>query len=99
MLDLHVQLHRTNELLERIAVALERAVGPAYPGGEPGYKKRGREAILNYGDTNKLWLRENFQNLVHEKGLAPAQERELLEQAMKEYDQSLEDEAMEEEPE
>ena len=95
--DLHVELHRTNELLERIAGALERAVGPALPGSDPSFKKRGPGSIKRYGDTDRLWLRENFQNLVHQKGLAPAQEQELLDQALAEYDEAVEAEAMGEE--
>jgi len=95
LLDLQIQLTRTNELLARIAEALERAVGPAFPSGDPGYRKRGPESIRQYGNGERLWLRENFQNLVHQKGLAPTQEQELLDQAMLEFDEAVENEAME----
>jgi len=97
-LDFKIELHRTNELLERIATALERAVGPGLSSDHPGFKKRGPEAISNYGNNDKIWLRQNFQNLVHQRGLAPAAEQELLDQAMAEYDQAVETEALEEEP-
>ena|SRR6266566_848254 len=97
--DFKIELHRTNELLERIATALERAVGPGLAADHGRVKKRGPDSIKTYGNNERLWLRENFQNLVHEQGLAPAREQELLNQAMKEYDQELEDEAVgEEEP-
>jgi hypothetical protein len=98
--DLHVELHRTNELLERIAYALERAVGPdpkLIGPAEFHGRKRGPEAISNYGNNEKLWLKDNFINLSREKGLAPALEQELLDQAMKEYDQGVENQALGEE--
>lgn len=94
-IDLKIELGKTNELLQRIATALERAVGPEFPSGEPGkQRKRGPESIMNYGNNDKIWLRENFTNLVHEKGLAPAEEQDLIDQAMRDFDQSVEEEAM-----
>jgi hypothetical protein len=95
--DLHVELHRTNELLERIASALERAVGPdprAIGPVEYAHRKRGPEAISNYGNDERLWLKDNATNLVRERGLAPALEQELLDQTLKEYDQSVENQAL-----
>ena len=96
MLDFTIQLTRTNELLERIAVALERAVGPGIiPDAPYGKgKKRGPEAIINYGNQERSWLKEQARGLLHEKGLAPALEQELLDAALLEYDQSVENQAM-----
>lgn len=95
MFDFNIQLAQTNELLTRIANALEAAVGPALIPPEGKFYKRGPEAIKNYGTDEKIWLRENFTNLVHQQGRAPAQEQEMLDQAMAEYDQMVEDEALE----
>lgn len=97
MLDNIIQLQRTNELLERIALALEAAVGPALIPAAGRYRLRGPEAIKTYGNNDRLWLKENFSSVVHEQGLAPAREQELLDQALREFDQSVEDEAMDEE--
>jgi len=94
MFDLTVQLGRTNELLERIANALERAVGSGFIPPDGTYKKRGPEAIVGYGNTERSWLKENATNLIREKGLAPAQEQELLDQTLLEYDQSVENQAL-----
>jgi hypothetical protein len=91
--DFKIELHHTNELLERIAISLERACGK--PITElPDFKKRGPEAITKYGNENRIWLKENFQNLIHERGYAPDMEQQLLNQAMEEFDQAVETEAM-----
>jgi len=90
VLDFTIQLSRTNELLERIAKALEAAVGPALLPHDGKFRKRGPEAIRNYGNNERLWLKDNFTNLIREKGYAPAQEQELLDEAMHEFDQAVE---------
>ena len=98
--DFHIELHRTNELLERIAISLERAVGPGIPEIGPAefhHRKRGPESISNYGNNERIWLKDNFTNLVRDRGLAPAQEQEILDEAMKDYDQSVEKQALGEE--
>ena len=95
--DLHVELHTTNELLRRIADALERAVGPdprAFGPAERAHRKRGPESISNYGNDERLWLKDNATNLIRERGLAPALEQDLLDQALKEYDQGVENQAL-----
>lgn len=93
MLNL-LDLHRTNELLERIANALEKAVGPALIPPDGKLHKRGPEAITNYGNNERAWIKENATNLIQSKGLAPAEEQELLDQAMTEYDQGVESQAL-----
>jgi hypothetical protein len=94
MLDFPIQLARTNELLERIANALERAVGPGLIPASGKYLKRGPEAIVNYGNQERSWLKENAMNLLSERGLAPALEQEILDEALAEYDQSVENQAL-----
>ena len=94
MFDLTIQLSRTNELLERIANALERAVGPGFIPPDGKYVKRGPEAIVSYGNQERLWLKENATNLIREKGLAPALEQELLDETLQDYDQSVESQAL-----
>ena len=94
MLDFTIQLSRTNELLERIANALERAVGPGLIPLDGKYKKRGPDSIVNYGNQERSWLKENTTNLLRERGLAPAEEQELLDAALAEYDQSVENQAL-----
>jgi len=90
--DFKIELHRTNELLERIAIALERAVGRPITEA-PEFKKRGPEAIVRYGDNNRIWMKEKFTNLIHEKGHAPDQEQQMIDQAIREFDQAVEAEA------
>ncbi len=63
--------------LERIANCLERAV-PPIPEERLGFHKRGPESVISYGVNEKSWKRETLTNLIHKKGLAPAQEQELL---------------------
>lgn len=92
--DLHVELHRTNELLERIATALERAVGPAFIPKDGTHKKRGPASIRTYGNNERLWLKDNFANTIREQGLAPATEQEILNDALLEYDKSVESQAL-----
>ena len=100
LLDLQIDLHRTNELLERIAKALEAAVGPALlPASDGKFRKRGPEAIRTYGNNERLWLKDNFTNLIREKGYAPADEQALLDEAMQEFDQTVEDQAQNGDPE
>lgn len=93
LLDFQLDLHRTNELLERIAKALEAAVGPALLPVGGKFRKRGPEAIRTYGNNERLWLKDNFTNLIREKGYAPADEQALLDEAMGEFDQTVEDQA------
>lgn len=99
MFDLTIQLSRTNELLERIANALERAVGSGIIPVDGKYHKRGPEAIVSYGNQERSWLKEQAQGALREKGLAPALEQELLDEAMLEYDQSVENQALDPEGE
>jgi hypothetical protein len=94
MLDFTIQLTRTNELLERIANALERAAGPGLIPLDGKYKKRGPESIVSYGNQERSWLKEQAQGVIREKGLAPALEQELLDEALMEYDQSVENQAL-----
>ena len=93
-LNLSVELGKTNVLLERIANALEAAVGPAFLPKNGTYKKRGSESIRTYGNNERLWLKDNFANTIREKGLAPAVEQEILDEALMEYDQSVESQAL-----
>ncbi len=82
MMDLHVELHWTNELLERIAVALEQKTVPFYPASSQ--HKRGPESIVGYGDGERECLKQEIANLVHQQGLAPAQEQELIDETLNE---------------
>jgi hypothetical protein len=89
LLDLQIDLHRTNELLTRIADALDRAI-PILPNERLGMKRRGLDSLSSYGDNNRLWAKENLYNLIHDQGLAPAQEQELLNQSMAELSDEIE---------
>lgn len=86
LIDFSVELHRTNDLLERIATALER-LNPPIPLDQLQQTKRGPEAIISYGDDSRSWMSERVQNVIHEQGLAPAEEQELLNQAMNELNE------------
>lgn len=76
------RLDLLNHTLVRIADALERA----YP--EPDLSRlsvrrtRGPEAIIRYGDEKREWMKENFQELIHQQGLPPGVEAELLGEAL-----------------
>lgn len=94
MFDLTIQLSRTNELLERIANALERAVGPGMIPTNGKYTKRGPKSIVNYGNQERLWLKENAASLISERGLPPELQDQMLEETLKEYDQSVESQAL-----
>ena len=72
--------------LRRIADALDRAFPFIPPERLTELRRRGPESIINYGDNDKIWLRQTFQGLIHERGLAPDQEKELLEASLAEYD-------------
>lgn len=73
--------------LKRIADALDRAVPFIDPVRVAELKLRGPEAIIRYGEDNKQWMRETYGNLIHERGLAPALEQELLDEMMSEADE------------
>jgi hypothetical protein len=88
LLDFTIQLSRTNELLTRIADALDRAV-PQLPDSRLGIYKRGPESLRTYGDNEKTWIKEELYNLVHPQGLAPALEQELMDRALSEYDEGI----------
>jgi hypothetical protein len=90
LLDFHVQLTRTNELLTRIAEALERAI-PILPEERLGFHKRGPESVIHYGDNEKAWAKEELYSMIHPQGMAPALEQELLDRAMENYGVPLED--------
>lgn len=94
LLDFHISLNQTNQLLSRIADALDRAI-PILPESRLGFKKRGMESLSSYGDNDRLWAKESLYNLIHPQGLAPALEQELLDRAMTE----LSDDIAEMEPE
>jgi hypothetical protein len=91
MFDFAIELHRTNELLERIAFALERGVGPILMDPSHEYKKRGKEAIVMYGDDTKRWQREQIKEGISPLGLSPQMEKQLMEQAMRELHDEVED--------
>jgi hypothetical protein len=87
LLDLKIELHKTNELLERIALALERA----YPNYEPYWEakgKRGPDAIVSYGDDRKSWARQEVTRYVQEQGLSPAQSKIQIEKLLQEAEQA-----------
>lgn len=89
LIDFHADLTRTNELLTRIANALERAI-PIPPEERLGFKKRGPETLAHYGDNTKTWAKEELYNLIHPQGLAPSLEQELLDRAMGELSDEIE---------
>jgi hypothetical protein len=92
LLDFTIQLTRTNELLARIADALERAI-PVPPEERLGFRKRGAEAVIRYGDNEKSWAKEELYSMIHPHGLAPALEQEVLDRAMENYGVPLEDQS------
>jgi hypothetical protein len=67
--------------LERIAAAFERAV-PPIPEAHLGFKKRGVDSIVSYGDNRKSWQRENYGEAVRARGLSPEQEAQEIERLM-----------------
>lgn len=71
--------------LDRIATALERAVGPV-PGPLSDGKKRGPESIVQYGNGDREWAKEHFRKVIKEQGHAPEREEALLNVALKRYD-------------
>ena len=77
----NVNLSRISDALERIATSLEQAVPPLRP-DYATLRQRGPDAIVKYGDDSKLWMRETFSGMIHERGLAPGQEQEVLDLAM-----------------
>ena len=85
MFDFSIELQRTNDLLERIAFALERAVGPTLM--DPSYKPtvRGPEAMILYGDPKKSWIKEQIKEHLEPMGLSPAQNQEFMDRALKEF--------------
>lgn len=72
-------------VFDRIAVALERMVGPEVVVLPQG-KKRGPESIIQYGNEEREWAKENFRSAVHEQGFAPEREEKLVAVALKRYD-------------
>lgn len=72
--------------LESIAETLRRAV-PPIPEERLGFRKRGIESVISYGDNSKLWKREQLGATVEELGMSPAEEKEYLEQIMDEEDE------------
>jgi hypothetical protein len=73
--------------LNRIADGIDRISPPVDLERQSKMKKRGPEAIIRYGDDTKQWKSETFANLIHERGLAPAREQELLDKVMAESDE------------
>lgn len=75
-----IELQKTNELLGRIAIALERIAGP-----EQSHQHRQRQAseIVNYAE--RTWEREQILRELQPMGLAPEVEQQVLD--------ALEDEA------
>lgn len=71
-------------ILGRIADALERAV--PIPTLRDDRKKRGPEAIVQYGNEAREWAKDHFRNTIHEQGFAPEREESLLRVALKRYD-------------
>ncbi|HEV2172526.1 MAG TPA: hypothetical protein VGR71_03115 [Nitrospira sp.] len=73
-------------VLERIAHALERLAGPEPIFSDGNKKKRGPEAIIQYGNEEREWAKQHFRSLIREQGHAPEREEKLLTVAMKRYD-------------
>ena len=75
-------------VLERAVSALERIAGPevvVLPAG----KKRGPEAIVQYGNEEREWAKDHFRNQIHEQGFAKDREESLMKVAMKRYDYEM----------
>jgi hypothetical protein len=81
--EFQIDLKETNSLLGRIAYALERIAGPDLSLQEP--RRRGSDALVTYGDAKKEWLQQQAANLIHPQGLAPAEEAELIQQTLDNY--------------
>lgn len=71
--------------LERIANTLDKLV-PPIPEERLGFKKRGIESVISYGDNSNLWKREQLGATVEELGMSPAEEKAYLEELMAEED-------------
>ncbi len=76
---------RAVSALERIAMSLERAI-PPIPEERLGFRKRGIESVVSYGDNAQLWKREQVGATAQELGMSPAEEKAYLEQIMAEED-------------
>lgn len=93
LLSVSLDLSRTASALERIASALERLSPPISDALiDPQLVKRGPSSLVNYGNNNKLWLKENFQSIIQERGLSQDQSQEILSQALSEYNEEDEEE-------
>lgn len=82
----NIQTRGIEAALNRIADALDRINPPLDIERYSSMKKRGPDAIVKYGEDHKQWAREQYSNLIHEGGLAPAREQELLDEMMTEVD-------------
>lgn len=75
-------------LLERIAHAVERYVGPDLASA-PSVKKRGPESIVQYGNEEREWAKGHFRSQIYEQGFAKDREESLLKVALKRYDYEM----------
>lgn len=85
ILTINADLGAVVSVLSRIADALDR-LSPPIQDYQLALKKRDASAIVRYGDEDRQWLRENFTNLIHEVGLAPAEEETLVQKMLSQYE-------------
>ncbi len=75
-------------VIERGVRALERLAGPEIV-RLPENKKRGPEAIVQYGNEEREWAKDHFRKTIHEQGFAKDREESLMKVAMKRYDYEM----------
>lgn len=75
----------------RIADALERISPPILLETLATQNKKDRK-IIRYGRGEERWAKEQFQDLVKPRGLAPAEERRLVEEMYSEWAQAMDQE-------
>ncbi len=72
--------------LSRIADGLDRVYPPIDLVRLEARRKPGPGAIIRYGRDDKEWAQEQFGSLIHEQGLAPDAEKELLAETMNRWE-------------
>ncbi len=85
ILPIRSDMRETNELLTRIAVALERIAGPPV---EPHEIKRNSK-VIRYGQETDQWNKEQIKEMVASEGLSPEESAELLAQVLGQYGEAI----------
>lgn len=91
LLDRMVKLDQEERfllLIERIATALERIAGPDGI-KEPIPTLRGPETLINYGENESQWTREQITTAVKAQGLSPEEEKQIIEEMLQDDEEDL----------